>query len=364
MKKKLSLALALLMLVALLTGCGSSAAMEIAAPAAAPAAPSASVSFFTQDAKAESAFDYAAGYSADYDAPTEPMEAPVPMPETEEQSGFLIPNGVKLIYRADISLESTAFDTAVATIRSLTESCGGYFENSSLDNYSRYRYAYYTIRIPAEQFEAFCAAVSRISEEGETFQLNNLSRSAEDVSEYYYDTEARLNTQKTKLARLQDLLAKAENMEDIITLESAISETELAIENLTGTLRHYDSLVGYSTISVNLSEVYKLTEIEEPAIGFGAKLAEAFKTGCSRFVDNGERFLLSVARAWVGWLIFIVIVVIVILIIVRAARRGKAKRAAREAERREKREKSTMPPHRRPLPQQTAAPAAEKPEEK
>ena len=363
MKKKLSFALALLMLVSLLAGCGASAknaASDTAAVATPASAPAAMAPMFPMEqAKAESAYDYAAGSAAynDYDAPMEPA-APVPMPEAEEQSGFLIPNGVKLIYRADITLESTAFDTAVTTIRSLTESCGGYFENSSLDNYSRYRYAYYTIRIPAEQFEAFCAAVSRISEEGETFQLNNLSRSAEDVSEYYYDTEARLNTQKTKLARLQELLAKAENMEDIITIESAISDTEWQIENLTGTLRHYDSLVGYSTICVNISEVYKLTEIEQPAIGFGAKLSEAFKSGCSNFVNSLERTALRIARGWVGWLIFIVIVVVAVIVIVRITRRSRAKTAERQARRAEAQAKHAMP-----KPKQPEAPEAENKEE-
>ena len=339
MKKKLALVLALLMLAALLTGCGGSAktaaydTASVAMPAAAPAMP------MEAKAKAESAYggyydngyDYAmAEEEIYYDAPAAPMAEPAPLPALTG-SGVL-PENVKLIYRADINLESTTFDAAVEAIRTLTESCGGYYENSSLDNYSSYRYAWYTIRIPAEQFEHFCATVAEIGASGETFQLNNISRSAEDVSEYYYDTESRLATQKTKLARLQKLLSEAEDMADIITIESAISDTEWQIENLTGTLRHSDSLVGYSTICVNISEVYQLSEIEQPAIGFGAKLAAAFKSGCSNFVNSLERTALRIARGWVGWLIFLVIAAAVILVGVRLSRRCKAKRAARREE--------------------------------
>lgn len=58
--------------------------------------------------------------------------------------------------------------------------------------------------------------------------------SAENISEQYYDTQSRLETAQIKLARLQELLKKAENMEDIITIESAISETEYEIERLSG----------------------------------------------------------------------------------------------------------------------------------
>ena len=57
-------------------------------------------------------------------------------------------------------------------------------------------------------------------------------------------------------------------MEDIITIESAISETEYQIESLSGTLRHYDALVDYATIHISLQEVYRLSNVEEPAESF------------------------------------------------------------------------------------------------
>ena len=65
---------------------------------------------------------------------------------------------------------------------------------------------------------------------------------------------------------------------DIITLESAIAETELQIERLTGTLRKYDALVDYATVNLQLQEVYRLANTEEPVKGFG-----------SRFIDQVSR---------------------------------------------------------------------------
>ncbi len=323
MKKKISLILILVMLAALLCGCGTKSApydkgayyqtssadtapMEPAmAPAAMAEAPMAMYG------ETESAYGWSEAKNK--------AEEPVPMPE---ETGSSLPANVKLIYTAYIELESTEFDTALNGLNTLVAQLGGYFERSELNNYGTYRYGSYTVRVPAQNFEAFCTGA------GELCQMNNISRSAEDVSEYYYDTEARLTTQKTKLARLQDLLKQAEDMEDIITLESAISETELAIENLTGTLRKYDSLVGYATVHLTLSEVYKLTEVEEPVIGFGAKLAAAFKSGSTRFARGFENFLLSVARGWIGWLVFIIIVVVVVIIVKKIVRRCKAKAAA------------------------------------
>ena len=240
-------------------------------------------------------------------------------------TGYSPEMNVKIIRRAEIDLESTEFDDAAAGLNAAVAEAGGYFERSELNNYSRYRQGYYTVRVPAERFESFCAAV------GALCQVNSISRSADDVSESYYDTEARLITQQTKLTRLQELLAKAESMEDIITLESAISETELTIESLTGSLRKYDSIVNYATVTITLSEVYKLTEIEEPAIGFGAKLGEAFRRGCTGFVDAMQSILLAVARGWVGWLIFLVIAAVVAIVVTRAVRRSRARDAERRA---------------------------------
>ena len=310
MKKTLCILLSVLLLAALLCGCGGSGKSSYASSGA-------SSSYYSKSGgETEAAMD--TGW-----AMTEPMAPEAQKSEgMAQQTSASLPANVKLIYRANIDMESTEFDKALEDLNALVARLGGYFENSELNNYSSYRRGSFTVRVPAENFETFCATV------GELCKVNSLSRSAEDVSEQYYDIESRLATQKTKLARLQELLKQAEEMEDIITLESAISETELAIEQLTGSLRKYDSLVGYATIYIGLSEVYKLTQTEEPAIGFGAKLAAAFRSGSARFASGLQSFLLDVARGWIGWLIFLIIVAVVVIVVLRIRRKRKARQAA------------------------------------
>ena len=131
-----------------------------------------------------------------------------------------------------------------------------------------------------------------LDQAGQAAHVTSRDEYAEDVSEAYYDNESRLSTQRTKLERLQLLLSQATVMEDIIALETAISETELEIEHLTGSLRKYDSLVGYSTVTLRLQEVYRLSSDEEPAITFGQRMGSAFTVGLARGINNLEELYL------------------------------------------------------------------------
>lgn len=84
------------------------------------------------------------------------------------------------------------------------------------------------MRVPAAEYEHFCEQV------GSLCHVTYMSSSAENITEEYYDTDSRLKTAQIKLERLQELLSKADNMADIITIESAISDTEYEIESLSG----------------------------------------------------------------------------------------------------------------------------------
>ena len=225
--------------------------------------------------------------------------------------------GVKMIYSAYIEMQTLSYEQAAEDIAALVERSGAYFEQKDFSSYSNgYRHASYTVRVPAEQFADFCTQV------GTLCHVTWQSDSAEDISEQYYDTQARLETAQIKLERLQELLKKAESMEDIITIESAISETEYEIEDLSGTMRHYDALVGYATVDLELSEVYRLSGTEDAPKSFGEKLGNAFTDGLAAVAEGLEDFALWLAYSWLGVLIFVSLVFAAVKLIGRL-RRGK-----------------------------------------
>ncbi|MBQ9648506.1 MAG: DUF4349 domain-containing protein [Oscillospiraceae bacterium] len=269
------------------------------------------------------------GYAADAETAEywadSPMETPANAMNAEDGRGNL-PDGVKMIYRANLELVTQEYEKATADIVALTNSLGGYFEEQSSYHYNaNYRSASYTVRVPAARFEEF------LRQAGELFSIRSQSQSADDVSERYYDMESRLETAQIKLDRLQALLAKAENMEDIITIESAISETEYQIENLSGELRHYDALIDYATIYVSLQETYQPTEQQTAPLTFGDRMARAFRNGLRDFRYAVEDFALWLAEAWLPLLVIVALVVLAVRFLRRKKTGGKLRGKGKNA---------------------------------
>ena len=242
--------------------------------------------------------------------------APVPAPEEPSDSGSGgVPANAKIIYTADINLETKDFDDASQALTDIVRELGGYFERRSVSQGGR-RSLDCTVRVPVGNFAAF------LDRAGEAAHVTSRSEYLEDVSESYYDQEARLTTQRTKLERLQELLGKAESMEDIITLESAISDTELQIEFLTGSLRKYDSQISYSTVRLCLSEVYRLSTDEEVPVTFAQRLSAAFAAGFHRGVEGLEDFVIGLAQIWV-LLVILAAGALIVVLVLRSCRRRK-----------------------------------------
>ena len=246
---------------------------------------------------------------------TDSADTGMPEPAPEESGGGL-PAGVKIIYTADVELETKEFDQASQALDEAVEELGGWFESRSLYQGGSYRSLSCTVRVPAEQFEVL------LDRAGQAAHKVRREAYSEDVSEVYYDSEARLATQRTKLERLQELLGKAESMEDIITLESAISDTELQIEYLTGSLRKYDSQISYSTVRLCLSEVYRLSTDEEVPVTFAQRLSAAFAAGFHRGVEGLEDFIIGLAQIWV-LLVILAGGALIVVLVLRSCRKRK-----------------------------------------
>lgn len=204
----------------------------------------------------------------------------------------------KLVRRAELYVETTEFDQAAQRLNEMVNQAGGYFERAAVEggsyrNVNANRYGTYVIRVPEGAYTGF------LQDAGELGYLASKTESTENISTQYYDTEARLKTLRTKQERLQALLAQAEVMEDIIALESALSDVEYEIEQYSSTMNRYDSLVSFSTIDLTLQEVTKVTEEPGETSSLGAKISAGFSASLEGLVDGFQDMLI-----WISYHVF------------------------------------------------------------
>ncbi len=220
----------------------------------------------------------------------------------------------KLIRNANMDVETEEFDKLLATIEERVNNLGGYMENYQTSKSSRYYSAYdnrsanMTIRIPATNYDQFVndvAAVSNVLNRNETIQ---------DVTLQYVDLDSHKKVLLTEQERLLELLEKAETIEDIITIESRLSEVRYQIESMESQLRTYDNQVDYSTIYLYVSEVKQLTPVEELTVG--EKIATGFVNSCKTVGNGFVNFFIGLIVS-VPFLVVLAIIVVVILLIVK-----------------------------------------------
>ncbi len=251
MKKYLSLLLSVLLVCSLLTACGGSSKSQAADMAAAEAAP---------------------------------MEAANGAMLTEESgtTSTALPDSRKWIITGHMSAETDDLDALSAALDEKVKQMKGYLEDQNVYNGSayssrRYRSADMTVRIPAEKVDQFTEEVAGIS------NVVSKEKSLEDVTLNYVATENRVNALQIEEARLLELLAKAENMSDLLEIEARLTDVRYELENHASQLRLYDNKIDYATIHLHINEVQEYTPVEEPTLW--ERITEGF---CDSISGLGE----------------------------------------------------------------------------
>ena len=255
--------------------------------------------------------------------------------ETTAQDAELDSLADKMIYSADLSIQTTEYDAAVAALEKAVKDFGGFVERANTygdirrndDGTSQVvnRYADYTVRIPASRFSEFLTQADGF---GNVLSCN---RYAENVTSQYTDYEARLSSLRTQEERLLSMLEKSDDVDSLIALEERLADVRYETESIERNLRNLDRQIAYSTVSVGLQEVEIYTPTKPVQRTFGEKMHDALSEGWSSFVRSLQYFLIDLTYSLPGLILFVLIVAAAIFVILRIRRRVKAKRAAKKA---------------------------------
>lgn len=292
-RKYLSLLLCLTLLAGLLAGCGSTSKMEYSSENAAPADMNAA-----SDAGA--------------------------MSLTEEGSAgsSVLPENRKWIITVNLSAETEDLDALTAALEEKIAALQGYVEDQRVYNGStyssrRYRSAYLTIRVPAEDVDSFTEAVSGLA------NVVSKETNREDVTLSYVATESRMNALQTEETRLLELMAQAETMADLLEIEARLTDVRYELESVTSRLRLYDNQIDYATIYLDIEEVQEYTPVEEPTVW--ERISGGFRNSLTGVKDGAVNLVVWVIASS-PYLVLLALAGWLLTVLVRQARRRRSRR--------------------------------------
>ena len=165
----------------------------------------------------------------------------------------------KIIYTANLSLESKDYDAARAALDAAAAEAGGYMESSSeYSGTEDSRSVSLTFRVPQKNYASFLAAVA----------------------------EAGNVTYKNQ---------QAETLSDLLEIESSLTEVQSQIESWQSQMDWYSNQVEQCTVCVSLSEVKTYSP---PSEGFVSRMADAFASGWQNFAQGVQQLAVFLAGAW------------------------------------------------------------------
>ncbi len=237
-----------------------------------------------------------ADYAADNAGTVSKTNKTVDKKDESGQSLANMSSGQKIIFSGQVKLETLNFDKTKTDLCQYISSIGGFIQNSSIQGggigYAGIKSAEYVFRVPKAKYNQSLIDLKKFG------TVVSEQSSGEDVTEQYFDTEARLKSLKIQQERLHELLKKAVKMEDILIIEKELQTTLYEIENYTGTLRKWDSLVEYSTLMVNISEVEKIKPVTpKEKDGFFQRIAFSFKNSLKGVGEFLQDFVVALAAA-------------------------------------------------------------------
>ncbi len=278
------------------------------------------VMLFTSCAKSEEYADdsYYNG-TADYEEPSEEsadMSDTVLLDKTTEAET----GDRKIIMKYHFSVETKDLDNAVKTLEESVASYGGYYESANVNgNTEDGGWAELILRVPSKSVVEFNTGIEALG------NVTNRSKSGDDVTTAYYDTENQLNSLKIQQERLMALLEKAETLDDILKLETELTRVRTEIERLTTVLLKYDNLIDYTTVTVNVRQVRTYTEPEPET--FGSRIADAFRSS----LEFTKEFLQGavIVLVWLSpFILFVGVVAVAVVLIVKADKKKKKEKKA------------------------------------
>lgn len=219
----------------------------------------------------------------------------------------------KLIIYNDMTVETKNFNNYINKLEEITVKSEAYIQQQNVYNGTlegdEIRNAYYIIRVPKDKVKFFSEHFNALEGKVTRREVN-----IENVTQRYLDIQRRVNINKAKEERLTKLLKKADNIEDLITIEKEIAQLVTERESMQTDLIELEHNIKYDYYTIHVNEVREYQEIKVEK-SFKADIDYTFENSIKHFVDFLQNVVLFFVYTWIIWLLSIIVAVVVVIIV-------------------------------------------------
>ena len=206
-----------------------------------------------------------------------------------------------IIWTADIALTIKDTEQAISDVLALAGEMGGYAINTESWIQGDLLYARLTIRVPAAQYEPAMASLRDLG-----LKVEHENANSQDVTEEYVDLESRLRALQAKEAQLTKLMDQAEDTEAVLAVYEQLSATQLEIEQVKGRMSYLEKLSAMATITVSLNP----EQPEPPVIEEGWRPGSTLRSAARALVNA----LKGLGNAIIWTIVFLLPILLVIAV--------------------------------------------------
>jgi polyhydroxyalkanoate synthesis regulator phasin len=218
----------------------------------------------------------------------------------------------KIIYDGEIDLIVKDVDSTAKQVSASIQEARGYIaEQSTTGSPGTPRSMRWKLRVPVEQFESLVQKVVALGE------LEQNKRTSQDVTEQFYDIEARIKNKKAEEKSLTKILdERTGKLEDILKIETELSRVRGEIEQLEGKIRVLENLSSLATLNLSVHEREKF-EPPPPAVAdFPTQVARTWESSLRSLINLGKACILWAVN-WALWIPLLIVAGLLAWVILR-----------------------------------------------
>ena len=232
-----------------------------------------------------------------------------------------------VIQNADLSIVVKDVNARVKQIEDMAKVMGGFIVSVNVSQTytssgNQVPQAQIVIRVPQEKLED---ALTQIKQD--TVDVQNETRSGNDVTDQYVDLQSRLTAKQAAEAQLLKIMQDATKTQDVLDVYAQLQQVQSDIEVLKGQIKFYEQSAALSAISVNIIA----EETVKPLVVGGWKPQGVARDAIQNliyfwqaFVDFMIRFFLYILPVLLTIALPLYLVLLILRWVIRKTRRPRA----------------------------------------